>query len=80
MYAYKNRRRPGECSLDLRRFVIGGTLMHVHILALCTAKDLTHPQCPQGYPQNPQEKMTEYRGFCRGYPHYPQVIHKVYPL
>ena len=60
-------------------------LFHAHSIhpvgfCLCTAKDGIHPQCPQGYPQFRPGKLPEYRGFPSGYPHCPQVFHRVYPI
>ena len=53
--------------------------IHLHNFCLCTAKELIHPQYPQGYPQLHRRKVAEYRGFHRRYPHYPQVFHRRYP-
>ncbi len=53
--------------------------MNVHKSGLCTAKELIHPQCPQGYPQIHRGKSADFPAIHHGYPQYPQVIHKRYP-
>ena len=78
--AYEIRPTSAECSPG-RPFVYDNSLrMHVHKWGLCTAKESIHPQCPQAYPHIQRGKVLDFPDFHQGYPQYPQLIHKLYPL
>ena len=74
------KRRPrGNCSQIRCAFPAGWIVYASQGQALCTAKEIIHPQYPQGYPQMNPREMAHFSGLWRDYPQYPQVFHSRYP-